>query len=271
MLLAGVIPVCAVAALAWNAARRGEPDERVRSYLAVAVALTVCLVVEVGVFASREVGQLAERDLIGLAPVLFVGFSIWLARNGPGGFRTRAAAAILATAAVLAIPLGRFVNPDALPSAFSIVPLLHLRELSSLHTTELVLGIGVAAAAFLFVIVPRRALLVLPALVGLALVGGSVSASREVVAQAKAQQLRLIGPERRWIDKRATGPVAYVYDGGSYWNTVWETLFWNRRVESVLDLPDNVVPGPCPRRGSRCGRTASSPTRPAPRSDRRSP
>ena len=73
-----------------------------------------------------------------------------------------------------------------------------------------------------------------------------MSASREVVAQAKAQQLRLIGPERRWIDTRATGPVAYVYDGGSYWNTVWETLFWNRRVESVLDLPDNVVPGPLP-------------------------
>ena len=93
-------------------------------------------------FASREVGQLAERDLIGLAPLLFVGFSTWLARNGPGGFRTRAAAAILAAAAVLAIPLGRFVGPDALPSAFSIVPLLHLRELSSLHTTELVLGLA---------------------------------------------------------------------------------------------------------------------------------
>ena len=245
-LLAGVLPACAVAVLLWGALRRGEPEAQLRAYLAVCAALVVCLVLEVGVFASRHVGQLAERDLIGLAPVLFLGFALWLARGGPGEYPSKSAAAILVAASVLAIPVGRFVTPDAPPSAFSIIPLLHLRELTSVHTTELVLGFAVVLATGLFVLLPRSMLLVLPALVGLALASGSVSAGREVVRQAKAQQLRLLGPERRWIDTRATGPVAYVYDGENYWNAVWETIFWNRRVRWVYDLPNDSVPGPLP-------------------------
>jgi hypothetical protein len=55
-----------------------------------------------------------------------------------------------------------------------------------------------------------------------------------------------VGPERRWIDEAATGPVAYLYDGQAYWNAVWEQLFWNRRLRWVYDLPGTLVPGPLP-------------------------
>ena len=200
-LLSGVVPVCAVAVLLWDALRSGEADPRVRAYLAVSASLALSFVLEVGVFASRHVGLLAERDLIGLAPVLFLGLSLWLSRGGPGGYRARSIAALLVTGSVVAIPVGRFVVPDALPSAFSIIPLLHLRELTSAQTTRLVLGAGVAIwPAALFAVLPRARLLVLPTVVGLALVAGSVAASREVVAQAKAQKTRLLGPERRWVD-----------------------------------------------------------------------
>ena len=234
-----------------------SPTPRVRAYLATCTSLAICFVLEVGVFASRHVGQLAERDLIGLAPLLFLGFALWLARGGPGEYGSKAVAAILAAGSVLAIPVRSFVTPDALPSAFSIIPLLQLRELTSTHTTELALSLGVALAAGLFVLLPRSALLVLPALVGLALVGGSVCAGREVVRQAKAQQLLLLGPERRWIDAKATGPVAYVYDGGNYWNAVWATIFWNRRVRWVYDLPHFTVPARFRSGRSASGRTAS--------------
>jgi hypothetical protein len=245
-LLSAVIPVCAVGVLLWEGLRRGEAEPRARAYLAVSVSLAISFVLEVGVFASRHVGLLAERDLIGIAPVLFLGLCLWLARDGPGGRRARSVVALIVTASVVAIPVRRFVVPDAFPSAFSVIPLSHLRQLSSVGTTWLAFGGGVGLAAALFAFLPRTRLLVLPAVVGLALVAGSVAASREVVAQAKAQQPRLLGPERRWIDTRAAGPVAYIYDGENYWNAVWETVFWNRRIRWVYDLPATLVPGPLP-------------------------
>jgi hypothetical protein len=245
-LLSGVAPVCAVVVLLWTALRAGEADPRARAYLAVSTSLALSLVLEVGVFASRHVGLLAERDLIGLAPLLFLGLSLWLSRSGPGGHRARLIAALVVTGSVVAIPVARFVVPDALPSAFSIIPLLHLRDLTSAQTTGLALGAGVAIVAGLFALLPPSRLLVLPAVVGLALVAGSVAASREVVAQAKMQKMRLLSPERRWVDASATGPVAYIYDGENYWNAVWETIFWNRRIQLVYDLPNDLVPGPLP-------------------------
>jgi hypothetical protein len=84
-----------------------------------------------------------------------------------------------------------------------------------------------------------------------ALAAGSVAASREVAAQARAQQARLLGPAPRWIDAHADASVAYVYDGQAYWNAVWENVFWNRRVRWVYDLPGTAVPGPLPQQALR--------------------
>jgi hypothetical protein len=186
--------------------------------------------------------------LIAVAPLLFLAFALWLRRGGPGGLSARAVAGLGAAAAVLSLPLRTFLVPEALPDSFSLVPFLHLRRLSSLSAAELALWLGVAAAAATFALVPRRALLVLPLLLLLALVAGSVAASREVVTQARAQQVRLLGPLRRWIDARHARDVAYVYDGQSYWNAVWENVFWNRGIRWVYDLPGPNVPGPLPQR-----------------------
>jgi hypothetical protein len=203
-------------------------------------------VLEVGVFASREVGLLAERDLIALAPLLFLAFALWLDRGLPGGYLVRSLVSLGVAAGVVLLPLGTLVTPDALPSAFSLIPIEHLRKLTSLHTTELVVGLAVGAAAALFALLPRRFGVLLPAVLLLALGAGSVSASRETAAQARAQKLRLLGPVRRWIDIRADRPVAYIYDGQVWWNAVWENVFWNRRIRWVYDLPGDRVPGPLP-------------------------
>ncbi len=245
-LLTGLFPLCALLLLLWQALRGGEEDARARGYLACAVGIAFWLVLEVGVFASRELGLLAERNLIACAPVLFLGFALWLDRDGPGGYVARALAGLGIAAAILALPLGDLVVPDALPHAFTLIPLADLRDATSLSTLEVVVSLAVGLAVVLLAVMPRRALVVLPAILLLALAGASVSASREVGAQSRAQQLRLIGPERRWIDRAAEGPVAYVYDGQAYWNAVWENLFWNRRIEWVYDLPGTLVPGPLP-------------------------
>jgi hypothetical protein len=245
-LLSGIVPLCALLVLLWSAARRGERDRHVSAYLGVCASVVVSLVLEVGVFASREVGLLAERNLIAAAPLLFLAFALWLGRGAPGGYPARAIVGLGVAAAVLSLPLGRFVVPEALPDSFSLIPVLHLRRLTSLRETEIVVWLAVVAAVLVFATLPRRLLPVLAVLLLLVLGAGSVSASREVEAQAKAQRLRLLGPSRRWIDRGADAPVAYVYDGQAYWNAVWENLFWNRRIRSVYDLPGATVPGPLP-------------------------
>ncbi len=131
-ILAGVIPVCALLVLAVGAARRGEPDPAVRAYLAVAVSFTVLLVLEVGVFASRYVGRLAERDLIGLAPILFLGLMIWIERGAPRGFFTTSWVALAVAAPLALLPLGRLVTSYAPPDAPTLTALYDLRRTTSL-------------------------------------------------------------------------------------------------------------------------------------------
>jgi len=245
-LLTGVFPACALLVLAWRALRRGEEDPCARASIAVALATAVWLVLEVGVFASRELGLLAERNLIAAAPLLFLGFALWLDRGGPGPVLVRAVAAAVVAVAIVLLPLGKLVVPDALPHAFSLVPLSHLRNATSAGTMRLVVALVVVAAAVLFALLPTRALGVLPVLLFVALAAGSVAASREVGEQARTQQERLLGPVRRWVDDGADGATAYVYDGQAYWNAVWENLFWNRRIRWVYDLPGTQVPGPVP-------------------------
>jgi hypothetical protein len=239
LLVTAFFPVCAVALLAWEAFRGREQAAPVRAYVATAVSLTVWLVVEVGVFASENVNQLAERDLIGVAPVLFVGFAVWLGRGAP---RPRVAAALVALVALgllLALPLRRFVVQAAIPDAFAVVPLVWLREHAAIETFELVVWMAAALAAVLFVLVPRRLVIVLPLVAAGALAYASIAATREVSANANFDQRYLLGGERGWVDELAGEPVAYLYSGERYWNGVWQTLFWNRRVRHVY-TPEGI-------------------------------
>jgi len=83
VILTGVVPACAVVWLFLDAVRGRERSQSVTSFLAVTVALTLWSTAEVGVFASRLVGTLAERNLFALAPLFFLGLAIWLYRGAP--------------------------------------------------------------------------------------------------------------------------------------------------------------------------------------------
>lgn len=246
LILTGVFPVCAVAVLLIEGLRRGELSEQARAYLAVAASLVFFFVVEVGVFASQHVGRLAERNLLALAPVLFLGLVLWLSRGGSRGFAVTAVVALVAAAALMALPVQRMVVDAAAPDAFTLIPFIELRHASSLQTTELVFYIGAGFAVLLFVLVRSRWLLLLPVLLIVAFVAASVSVSRYVSSQARVQQASFLGPDRRWVDRAAVGPTAYLYDGERDWNGVWQTIFWNRRVDRVYDLLNAEVTGPLP-------------------------
>ena len=238
LLLVGVVPACAVAALAL--ARPDSPD--VRAYLAVTFAFAAGFVAEVGLFASRYVGRLAERDLLGLAPLLFLGLCLWLDLGAPRRRASSYVVAFAAAALVLALPLGKLVHRAALPDAFTLIPVWKLGHY------DVVVWTFTAVAVFAFALLPRRALVALPVALALLFVGMSVSVSRHVQHEASLLKTAFFGgSDPGWIDAAADGDVAYLYDGEPYWNAVWSHVFWNRKLRHVYVLAKAPrVPGPLP-------------------------
>ena len=239
LLLVAIAPGCALALLVIAAARRRlEPRDNsslddVRAYLAVTLALCAGVIAEVGLFASRYVGRLAERDLLALAPLLFLAFCVWLDRGAP---RTRVAAgavALVAAAFVVLLPYGRLVHRGALQDAFMLQPLWEL------GSYDVVVGTAVAVVALLFVVCPR----VLPVVLAAVLVVISVETSRFVERQATAQRVSFFGGDPAWIDTAGpSGGVTYFYDGEPHWNAVWAHVFWNRTLATVVNFSDVRVP-----------------------------
>jgi Dolichyl-phosphate-mannose-protein mannosyltransferase len=237
-------PVCAFALVCWNAVR-GEEPPAVRAYVATTVAVALWLVLEVGVFASRHIGQLAERNLFGLAPLFFLGFALWLQRGLPRPRLASAVVAVAALALLLALPVERFVSAAALPDSFTLIPLYKLGSRSSV-SLELVADVAFVATVLAFVAVPRRFGVALAVALGVWFAAVSVEASRVVAGEAARVQPGTLGNDKRWVDRHARGDVAYLYSGDVYWNSVWETLFWNKRVTGVYDMLLAQIPGGLP-------------------------
>jgi hypothetical protein len=238
VLFTGVVPVCALVVLLVTRPAGAEA----RAYLAVAASVTIWLVTEVGVFASRHVGHLAERNLFALAPILFLALALWLDRGAP---RPPIATAAAVTGALLLIgylPTTRFVNVATIPDALTLVPFHRLHVHAPGLSLRLVVLVVVAIAATAFALVPR----LVPIALLLVFAGASVNVSRVVAAEATRVQPGTVGAHPRWIDEHAPGPVAYLYTGDVYWNSVWENLFWNRRLDRVYDLLLAAVPGGIP-------------------------
>jgi hypothetical protein len=249
VLTTGVIPVCALLSLAAAAARGRLSDATARATTAVVVALASWLVVQVGIFASVHVGQLAERDLLCVVPSLFVCLALWLERAPLGGLRTRAVVAAVALAALVSVPLGTLVTYHALFDSITLAPLWRLEDATSTGALTAVVRGAAALACLAFVVVRRRVRWLVPAgLLALA-IAGSVWSEREVIDEAHRTRLLLVGHAPRWIDAAAGGRSAtYVYDGNRDWPAVWQALFWNRSIHHVALLGPTRLEGPAPQR-----------------------
>ncbi len=245
LLVAGV-PLLATIVLAVDAARGRERSAAARALLALTTSYAVWSVVQVGVFSSRFSGVLLERNLITLAPPLFVIFSLWLARGLPRPQPVTTIAVVVATAPALALPAARLTDPNAAPHAFTALALVNLRDWTSLGWTRAVWICGVAIVTVLFLTVPRRLPWVLPVAAAVLLSGASAVASTDVHRLAGNLRQGLFGgADPRWVDRAADRPVTYVFDGGNYWNGVWMESFWNGRIDRVAVLP-GPEPGPLP-------------------------
>jgi hypothetical protein len=246
LILCGLFPLAAVAVKLVEGLRRGEQDDGVRAYLAVTASLCVWVVVEVGAFASRYSDRIVERNLIGLAPVLFIGLMLWLARGPDGGYVVRGMVAAGALALLLLLPVRRYIDINGMHDALTLIPIFKLSTLTSLSTMAWVYRAVAVAAAAAFVFVPRRGLQWVPFALIVALVAASVVSSRFVVDEARAQQRAFLGDDPSWADHAGGSRIAYLYDGEPSWPGVWQTVFFNTNIDRVYDLNVATVPGPLP-------------------------
>jgi hypothetical protein len=237
VLLTGFFPACA-AALLWFE-RRGLSAEA-RAALSVATALSFWLVLQVGVFASHYVGHLAERDMIAAAPSLFLCLAVWLELGAPRTVRRTLLVSGVSLVLVLAWPLHRLLAREALPDAAGLIPLHRLGH------QRLLLDGGLLLASLVLILAPRRALRAVPYVLIVLLGTGSVIAEQYMATQARVSQETMLGPQKDWIDRAATGPVALLYGDKRQWPAVWESLFWNRKLVAAYALPGAQVIGPAP-------------------------
>jgi hypothetical protein len=216
-------------------------DAATRATATYAVALAVVAVVEVGVFAAGHGSILLERDLLFALPPLFVGFAVWLERGAP---RPRVATLLVLAAAVavlLAMPFGRLATTASAPENPTLVPLAHLGSAK----TYGVVALFALGAAVLVLALPRHRVWVLPVLLTAAFAATAVSAVEEFADRSQTARRTYAAPAPRWID-RARTPVTYLYDGTDDFRVVWSQLFWNTRIDRVIDLPATHVSGPLP-------------------------
>jgi len=188
-----------------------------------------------------------------VAPLFLIALLVWIERGLPRGTVWATAAIILAAALPGALPYSSLIGLNAISDTIALLPLGWLVEQGlGLDDVGLVVVFVCAALGLLFLFVPRRYALVLPALV---LVYFAVS---QAAIQAKYQHESLeslfggiVNPNRDWID-RAVGSgakVAVVWTGHTDKFTIWENEFFNRSVGPVYatgpslpgDLPETKV------------------------------
>ena len=244
-IVTGVLPFCATALLIVATWRSGK-SAALRAYVAVAAALAGWLILEVGAFASVHVGRLAERDLLVLAPVAFVGLAAWATRGAPRPPAALAAVAAAVVALVVFVPFASFANANALPDGFMLAPLIELRGVRASVDVDLFVVNMVVVLLAVLAFVPRRRSWIIGVATAVVLLSTSVLAGRSVVREANNLRDTLVADNASWIDDAVRTHAAYVYDGNPYWNAVYENVFWNRRLNAVYDLAATRVPGPLP-------------------------
>jgi hypothetical protein len=242
----GVIGVAALIAM-WLAPRTLTPAAR--AFVAATLPVTLLLVAEVAVFASRQSGRIEERNDFYVAPFAVVALFGLASRDAvvPVARRTRVIAAVIAGALPLAVPFARFVNTSAVSDTLGLLPWWWLQD-QGIHFGPLrfvALAVGLAAGAA-FVFVPWRYALALPVLLGVYFVLASVVVEngRHGIRQASAGALfaGIRVPHPDWIDRRVgrNADVSFLWHYTGETRPLWNNEFFNRSVHDVytVDGPD---------------------------------
>ncbi len=246
-LLTIAIPLLALCILALQALQGKEDDPAARALVAAAVAYLVVTVVEVSAFASRFVDHVTERQLLSVAPPVFVAFAVWLARGLPRPQPATSIIAIAVAAPPILLPLDRVATRATAPDAPSMIALERLRSTFSESTFELLYAGAAAVLLALAVLLPRRFAPLLVALVAAAFVGGSIVASDEIADRSQIERERTFATAQPdWIDASGATAATLLLTGDRFWPSAWHELFWNESIVEVARTSDTDSPGLIP-------------------------
>ncbi len=250
----GIVPFAALLAV-WFTPRAGSPA---RSAFAVAsFSIALWLIPEVSAFASQtSVQRIEERNMFYLAPFAFVALLALARATGSCRAAARAALAAAGVAGVLPffIPFTSFIGTSAVSDTFALLPWWWVQDhwITLQQVRYAAFAVALAGAA-LFVLVPRRYALVLPALVAVYFVATAavVDNGRHGIHLTSVGSLYSGTHETHpdWIDRAvgAHASVVVLWDGSpTLTYTVWEDEFFNRSVGAVYDLDGAWEPDPLP-------------------------
>src|SRR4051794_11775236 len=247
----GVLPTIA-ALTVLPGFRRDEWSPDRRAYTALTVAMTSTFVVYVAAksaYVSRlGLNELSERNLIYVAPLLFVGTALMLERRRPALIPL-----LVATGLVLLLVTATPYHLD-IPVFFDAPGLAVLPALGLTTTTATVLLVVLALASaalllFLRFVSARVAVSVAAIAAGGILAWsafGEISFARESHKVASAQLDNLPRP-LDWVDRAVPAGAQVTYLGQSIDDPfdVLQLEFWNRKLQHVWST-DGTAPGPGP-------------------------
>jgi len=157
-----------------------------------------------------------------------------------------------------------FIKTSAVADTFALLPWWWVQDhwISLGQVRWAALGVSLAAAAF-FVLLPRRYMLVLPALVGVYFVLTTlvVENGRHGIHQASLGKLwaGIRVPQPNWIDRAvgANASVTILRNAAMADETVWENEFFNRSVRAIDAYGVTRVPDPLPETMLKSDRTGN--------------
>ena len=238
-LYVGVFPVAAFILLA---ARARSLDARAQELVVATAAIAAWTLLVVAAFASRFAGAIEERNMFVVAPLLLIALLVWMDRGARRPTVPAVAAAIVAAVLPALIPYERFLQLKVRSDTLMLVPLWNVQDSVTLpRLDDVVLVAGLAAGA-LFLLVPRRYALILPAAIlgyfALAIqpIHAGPHGMERAAADALFEGIRV--PQRDWIDRAVPddAEVAALWTGKTHRFTVQQNEFFNRSVGPVYTL-----------------------------------
>jgi hypothetical protein len=250
ILSVGIVPFAATLTLAVTMGGRPRHE---RAFLATTVTLAFWLVLEVAAFASEQSLRVEERNMFYVAPLFLIGLMLWVERRCPRPWLVAVPSAVAAVALAASLPYKKLIGLPAVSDTSALLPLWALApSIGGIGNVRwVVLGVGIAAC-LLFLFVPPRWALVVPALV---LVYFAVS---QKPLEAKYRQFSLAnlfqgigGMRPDWVDHAVGGDadVAFIWTGNVDKYSLWENGFFNRSVRRYYntagplggDLPETTI------------------------------
>jgi hypothetical protein len=255
----GVIPLIAGLATLWRL-----PDERPTRELRVFRSVAVAGLISFGLYTCIKAAYLStvfatrveERNVIYVAPLLFVGTALWIERRRVNPVALTAAT-LFAVYLVVGTPyqMGVQLYSDALGLAILQQANRYLYWTPTV-AHWLLLSITILGAAALaaprFLGERKRVAASLSAVVAVFVLGwnltGQVAASAGTNSIAKEAR-KNVGEPLDWVDRLTHGkPTLYLGQGVADQNAEWTMEFWNRSIVRVGSL-DGTIQGPGPAGG----------------------